>query len=338
MLQYLPALNEAGFEVQVQEMFDNQTLSARYQRGSYGWATVLRAYGERVKQLWDRKQFNLIWIEKEALPWLPSSLDRWLLSGVPYVLDFDDGVFPHYDQHRLAPVRWLLGKRIDRLMADAALVICGNDYLANRARQAGALWVEQLPTVIDLDRYQVSERPSNNQPRIVWIGSPSTVKYLKLLAEPLQTLAKSIPFTLRVIGGQFELGGVNVECIPWWEDTEVRDIAECDIGIMPLANTQWELGKCGYKLIQYMSCGLPVVASPVGVNTTIVKHGHSGFLAKNPPDWVESLSRLLSDPTLGRTMGQAGRMTVEQSYCLQVTAPSLVKWLHEVALQNGSSR
>lgn len=331
MLQYIPTLTAANIEVSVQAMFDDATLALRYQRARYGLLTLIRCFWQRIAALIKRNRFDIVWIEKEALPWLPLWFERRLLSNTPYILDYDDAVFHHYDKHRLAAARLLYGKRIDGLMANAALVVCGNDYLAQRALEAGAPRAEQLPTVIDLDRYKLVYQPRDELPRVVWIGSPSTVKYLDLLREPLQDLAQKTPFKLRVIGGQFELDGVQTECLPWAEATEAADVAGCDVGVMPLLSTPWELGKCGYKLIQYMACELPVVASPVGVNNVIVAQGQNGFLAQGSSDWFESLNHLLTSPTLRQSMGAAGRARVEQEYCLQVTAPKLVNWLQSVA-------
>jgi len=100
---------------------------------------------------------------------------------------------------------------------------------------------------------------------------------------------------------------------------------------MPLPDNPWERGKCGFKLIQYMACGKPVVASPVGVNREIVVDGVNGFLASTPKEWVEALLRLKADPELRRAMGEKGRRMVEEKYCLQVTAPRLHRILLEAA-------
>lgn len=335
MLQYLPTLASADVYVQVQSLFDDATLAARYQRGGYTMAEALRCFAQRVAALRRRQQFDLLWIEKEALPWWPLWAEAALLRGVPYVLDYDDAVFHNYDQHRLTAVRQIYGRRLDRLMARAALVVAGNDYLAQRARDAGAGWVEVLPTAIDLVRYPgplpKAALPEGAVQTIVWIGSPSTVSYLQMLAEPLQQLAQRLPFMLRVIGGEVSMPGVEVECVPWAEDTEVLRITEGDIGVMPLFDSPWERGKCGYKLIQYMACGLPVVASPIGVNTRIVQQGLNGLLATDAQGWVGALERLLADAQLRAQMGAAGRQRVEQEYCLQVTGPRLAGWLRSLS-------
>jgi len=296
---------------------------------------LLSAYRRRVRTLMGVHQFDLVWVEKEALPWFPAWLEIWLLRSAPYVLDFDDAVFHNYDLHRFAWVRGVYGRRIDRLMEGARLVIAGNRYLADRATAAGARRVEVIPTVVDLARY-VSKRKYSfaKKPHIVWIGSPSSVQYLLELAEPLGMLANRLPFTLRVIGGgTLAMRGVDVESMAWSADTEAAAIVECDIGIMPLRDTPWEQGKCAYKLIQYMACGLPTVASPVGANRDVVIEGGTGFFADTASAWMEKLERLLRDAALRQRLGQAGRARVEAEYCLQQTAPRLVRLLTDAGVQ-----
>jgi glycosyltransferase involved in cell wall biosynthesis len=118
---------------------------------------------------------------------------------------------------------------------------------------------------------------------------------------------------------------------PWSEADEVRSLKGLDIGIMPLPDEPWTRGKCGYKLIQYMASGLPVVASPVGVNGDIVRHGENGFLASTEREWNEALSRLIADPDLRRRMGALGRRRVEREFSLKVQAPRLERLVRSVA-------
>lgn len=333
-LQYLPWLQRAGMEITVKPLLPDELLQARYQRGTYGWGPLARAYAKRWRLLRQRFDFDVVWIEKEALPWVPLVMECALLQGVPYILDYDDAVFHQYDQHSHAWVRRLYGRRLDGLMAGAALVVGGNNYLAQRARDAGARWVKVVPTVIDLDRYHVkADAPVIGElPRIVWIGSPSTARYLNLLIEPLRILAEKQPFIFRVIGGgMVDIPGVQVEPVSWTEDTEVENIGACDVGVMPLVNSSWEQGKCGYKLIQYMACRLPVVASNVGVNSDIVQDGKNGFLVNTPNEWVIALGKLLADKLLRSQMGLTGRQLVERTYCIQQTGPKMGSLLQAIA-------
>jgi glycosyltransferase involved in cell wall biosynthesis len=334
-LQYQPWLQKQGVEVTVQPMLSDELLLARYQRGAYGLLPLFRAYADRLETMLERRHFDVVWIEKEALPWFPAWLERWLLRRTPYVLDFDDAIFHNYDLHRSAWVRRVYGRRIDRLMKDARLVIVGNRYLEDRALAAGARWIEVIPTVIDLARYPAKQAYLGaTKPRIVWIGSPSTVQYLLELAEPLCVLSKRQPFTLRVIGGgAITMPGVDVESLPWSADTEAAVIAECDVGIMPLRDTPWEQGKCAYKLIQYMACALATVASPIGANRDVVIDGETGFFADTSDSWIEKMELLLSDAALRQRLGRAGRARVEAEYCLQQTTPRLVRLLTEASVQ-----
>jgi glycosyltransferase involved in cell wall biosynthesis len=328
--QFLPWFEAACVECAVSPLFSDGMLHKKYKNGGYPLLALLNAYRQRCMVLMSARQFDLVFIEKEALPWWPAWLERWMLRHVPYVLDFDDALFHNYDMHRFVLVRLFLGLRIDRLMAGAKLVIVGNRYLAARAVAAGAHRVEIVPTVIDLARY--SPRQGGATPRIVWIGSPSTAQYLLELAEPLRLLAKQAPFTLRVIGaGDIKLMGVDVEPVLWEEGTEAARIAECDVGIMPLRNSPWEQGKCAYKLIQYMAAGLPTVSSPIGANLEVVVNGETGVFADSPDAWIIQLELLLRDAAMRKRMGAAGRARVESVYCLQRTTPRLVQLLKEAA-------
>lgn len=329
-LQYLPYLQQAGVQISVNHLMSSERLQERYKKGGYSLGAVVRAYFERCKVLLARSKFDLVWIEKEAFPWWPLWIERLLLASKPFVLDYDDAIFHNYDQHRLSIVRRIFGTRLDGLMAKSAMVVAGNPYLAQRAISAGAKNVKIIPTVIDLKRYPVKQPnqavfDSVDSPvRIVWIGSPSTVKYLKEIEPALQKLSTQFQFVFTVIGGEgFQPSGVNVEQYAWSEETEVDLLLQADIGIMPLIDSAFERGKCGYKLIQYMACGLPVVASPVGVNESIVQNEYNGYLVASEDQWVASLGALLANADLRRSMGANGRQLVEQRYCIQQTAPTL---------------
>ena len=313
-------------------------LDARYLQRKYaGRGTLrdtLRCYAQRAIDVARQPPPDLRWIEKELWPYAPAWLERALVSRRPYALDLDDAIFHNYDRHPRALVRWGWGRKIDRLMQGAALVTAGNAYLAERALEAGARWVEIVPTVIDLERYppRTHTTPGNAPIDIAWIGSPVTVAYLQALAEPLQQLAARHRVRLVVIGADApSLPGVQVVAKPWSADTEAADLAACHIGVMPLPDSPWERGKCGYKLIQYMACGLPVVASPVGVNCEIVQPGRNGLLATDGAQWLSALEQLVTDPALRQRLGRAGREIVERQYSVQAHAPRLAALLRQAA-------
>ena len=333
-LQYLPFLESSGMKVVVQALISDEMLRQRYGAGKYSATSQIGAYVRRARVLLQRSKFDVLWIEKEALPWCPFWVERMLLTGVPYVIDYDDAVFHNYDLHPRAFVRYLFGKRLDKLMAGAAAIIAGNRYLAQRATLAGSRDVNIVPTVVDTSRYLSSAVSDSvdDRPRVVWIGSPSTQQYLDAIRGPLRRLAQKQDFVFRIIGAdKFVIPGVDIENMRWQEDTEVEDIRRCAVGIMPLTDSPWARGKCGYKLIQYMACGLPVVASPVGANRDIVEHGVYGLLADSDAEWIDSIGRLLADAGARAEMGMAARKRVEDEYSLQAQGPRLLQVLSRAA-------
>lgn len=290
---------------------------------------MLDAYLERVRLISKARRFDLVWLEYEMLPWLPSWVELGLLPGnIPMVVDYDDAIFHRYDQHRLKWVCSLLGYKIDAVMRRANIVIAGNDYLAQRAELAGAKRVKLLPTVVDENRYAVINKEGGSQLTIGWIGQPSTAIYLNKLAPVLQKIITRHSVRVVAVGPKpTQFAQLPIEVRPWAEETEVAEIQQFDIGIMPLSEDLWEKGKCGYKLIQYMACGKPVVATPVGVNKIIVRENVNGLLARTDTEWFNALNMLCENATLRKRMGDEGRKIMEQNYSLQVTAPKLAELL-----------
>jgi glycosyltransferase involved in cell wall biosynthesis len=328
--QYLPWLESAGIDVRLAPLFSDVYVQG-LQRNTKSPLEVLKAYAGRIQALLSGRKFDLLWIEKETLPWLPAWVEEMLLpSGVPYVLDYDDAVFHYYDESQNPVVRALLAGKHPALMQGAALVVTGNHYLAEFAQQALAPRVEVVPTVIDLDRYPVAickRNARDARPCIGWIGQRATAPFLLPYAPLFNRLSSDGAARFEAVGIDAQSLGLHMESIAWTEQTEVASIANFDIGIMPLLDGYFERGKCGYKLIQYMACGLPVVASPVGVNSQMVEHGVNGFLAETTEQWKQALQTLLADAALRQRMGQAGRRKIEQKYCIQKTGPVLAELL-----------
>ncbi|TCK16749.1 glycosyltransferase involved in cell wall biosynthesis [Ancylobacter aquaticus] len=326
-------LRAAGLQPDMHPLFDDAYLRSIYAGRTAGGAT-LAALWRRLVDLGQARHADLLWIEAELLPWLPWAIERAVLPrGVRYALDYDDAVFHRYDLHRLGPVRRLLGRKLDHMMAGSALVTAGNSYLADRAIRAGARRVEIVPTVVDTGIYCPAVRTGGDAPCIGWIGSPSTwTDYMApMLPTLIETASRSGARLMTVGAVRAAASNPWLEQRDWSEETEVGCIQEMDIGVMPLDDSPWARGKCGYKLIQYMACGLPVVASPVGVNAEIIEHGVNGILATTHEEWDAALTTLLRDPDLRWRMGAAGRRKVEEAYSLHVWGPRLAALLADVA-------
>lgn len=281
----------------------------------------------------DRSQWDVIFLHRELLPIGPPVLERMLArTGIPIVYDFDDAIYLPNVTEANRHLAWL--KRPEKTSEICRLsthVSVGNEYLRAYAQQFNPN-VSIVPTTIDTDKYTVQERQGLQDPPVIgWSGSHSTIKHLQWFVPTLQELARQVPFRLRVVGAdQFAVPGVDVEAVPWAPATEVASMQGFDIGLMPLPDDEWSRGKCGLKALQYMALGVPVVASAVGVNSTIIDDGRNGFIAATPEDWIDKIRRLLGDGALRRRFSVEGRATVEACYSAKVHAPRLLEILERV--------
>jgi glycosyltransferase involved in cell wall biosynthesis len=187
--------------------------------------------------------------------------------------------------------------------------------------------VTVVPSTVSLRRYRPRPDPRRPGPPVIgWTGSHSSVQYLRIVEAPLRRLAERRRFRLVAIGVEdLHMPGVDIECRPWRSATEVEDLWDLDVGIMPLPDEPWARGKCAMKAIQYMGVGIPAVVSPVGANLDVVKSGANGFLAGSQDEWVETLARLLSDDDLRERFGREARRTVEERFSAEVQAPRVAE-------------
>ena len=285
-------------ECQVNSLISDDLLSRRYKNKKYSKGPVLFSIINRIIFVLKRPKDEVFYIEKELLPWLPFWLEKLILGKRKYILDFDDATWHYYDQHKTFLIRYFFKNKIKKLIRRATLVLCGNEYLKNYAHISGAKNIVKIPTVIDFEKYsKINTIDNSSRPiRVVWIGTPATSEYLTVISEPLKRLSKEFDFELVVIGDtEFELDGVNIVNYDWSENTEVSLIKTCDIGVMPFFLKKFTEGKCGYKLIQYMACGLSVVATYSGANAEIVEKCAGGMVVKNDMEWYDSLRMLFLD-------------------------------------------
>ena len=339
-LQYLPLLERHGIHVDVHFLYDETYLDNLYTRRRRDPGNLLSCYLRRIKALSLLDRYDAVWLEQEIFPWFPQVAEALVHRlKLPYVVDFDDAIFHRYDRHPNPLVRRLLGDKIDRIMQKAALVTVGNGYLADRARRAGASRIEIIPTVVDLNRYSEKDAERSEKLTIGWIGSPATYDYFLEITPLLIEMMQEHPLQVSVIGVVDEAANdLPFAFHPWAEETEVEALQSLDVGIMPLPDSPWTRGKCGYKLIQYMACGIPVVASSVGANIDIIANGRNGFLVSSPGEWIEAIKFLFDHPQARRRMGRLARKTVEQRYHLGITGPQLAALFGEIDGQRRSFR
>lgn len=250
--------------------------------------------------------------------------ERLLLARNPrLVFDFDDAIFLG---NKAARVGWVC--------RHAAWVTAGNESLADFARQFTDR-VTLLPTAVNIDAYQIRSGAGTGPLRVGWLGSDASIREtLFPFAPMLARLQAEIGFEFDVVTKPpppMPACGLRWTYREWAPDIETHIAELFDIGIMPLANTPFQQGKCGCKLLQYMAAGLPVVASPVGINTSLVNGGRAGFLADTEDEWRHALSRLAAVPALRRRMGGDGRTFVEQDYSVRRWFPVLLDVLLKAA-------
>lgn len=334
-LQFLPGLERLGIHVEVAPLLSDALLQCRYQARKRPLAPVLGAYARRIGRLWSARQYDVLWVEKESLPWLPSIVERLARRRIPIVLDYDDAEFHRYDSHPSALVRTVLGNKIAAVMRHADCLVAGNDYIADHARRHSSAKIEIVPTVVDLSRYRATEAPPGGPAApftVGWIGTPVTAEYLRPIQPALERVCGSGRGRVIAVGaGNLQLGSVRVETPAWSEAEEGDQISRFDVGIMPLPDSLFSRGKCGLKLIQYMAAGRPVVGTPLGVNADIIRPGQTGLHATTVPQWTDALLQLQADSALRRRMGRQGRQDVERQYAMDVVTPRLANVLRAAA-------
>lgn len=312
VLQYLPYLKECGVDASIH--FYKRT-----------WTEKLRFYRTLA-------QYDLLYLHRKLF----SPLEFWYIrqKARRIVYDFDDALMyrsssskkPHSRSRRLK--FGYMMKRVDHIIA-------GNQFLKSEVLRYNPN-VVVVPTTIDLSRYTLKKDSDRGGPvTIGWLGSSSTLKYLKRLVPTLEKVARKYPgVQLKIVCDQFlESSVLPVIKKPWSSDDEEADLKSFDIGIMPLSDDLWSKGKCGLKIVQYFGVGLPVVCTPVGVNRDIVEDGVNGFWARDEKEWEDRLLKLIEAEALRREMGLEGRKTVERSYCFEVNAPRILEVLKEVSRQ-----
>lgn len=251
-----------------------------------------------------------------------------LISGepfikVPYVFDVDDAIF-------LSPRQW----SVDYIARRASKVVCGNQYLADYFSSLSDVVV--IPTGVDVDRFVTKQHDLKKDSFVVgWSGTSGNFKYLYQIEKALQAVLDiSDSIVLKIVSNSApdfkSLNKNKVIFKKWSAEDEVIDIHSFDVGLMPLLDDPWARGKCSFKMLTYMSCGIPVVVSPVGMNNDLLKKGNIGFSAASMDDWVDAIRCLFENKPLAQEMGRVGRDVVCTGYSTQVVATMLAATLRSI--------
>lgn len=327
---YKDLLAENGFVVTTRPFLDERGYHIVHRYGFFfkKILATLKGYARRLLLLFRVKKYDFIFVQREAAPMGPPFFE-WAVVKLFHkklIYDFDDAIWIEAvsTQNSLAGKFKNAGK-VKYICKWAYKVSGGNDYLCNYGRRYNSNTFYN-PTCVDTERRHntVAIQPVSKV-TIGWTGSFSTLKYLTLVAPALKELQKKYEFDIKIICNQKpELDLRNVQYIEWSEENEVRELASCQVGLMPLTDDEWSEGKCGFKLIQYLSLGIPAVASPVGVNHVIIEEGINGYLANSNADWYTAIEKLILDTDLRMRMGIAGRRKMISQYSLQSNAANFL--------------
>jgi glycosyltransferase involved in cell wall biosynthesis len=281
---------------------------------------LLSCFGRHAVRVLGARRPDLVFIYREAALAGPALFEqlsrRW---RVPIIYDIDEPLFVRYvspTNGRLNVLKFV-GK-FDSLMAMSDHVMVVNraiqDYVTRHTRPTSI-----FPMTVETDRYRpgVAAPGADGKLRVGWVGTRTSQPNLQVMAEPLARLTASHGAQFRVIADNpMTMPGVDLDFVPWTYAGEVPQLAECQIGIVPIKPDTWSPWKFYFKTVQYMGMGMPVVASPIGSNTEIIEEGKNGLFADTPDEWYRQLARLAEDPALRRRLGEAARATVLERFSL----------------------
>ena len=318
--QYIPALHPLGVEVtEFVSTLGSYPPRNRILRPFWGGGTLLG----RVPGIVRSYRYDLTLLQREMLS---CHLTLEPFTKAPRLLDVDDAIWLSGD-----------GTFARRLAEMCDRVICGNAFLAEQFRR----WNPQVavvPTAVDTERFRpLGESTLKGGGGIIgWSGSSSGFSYLRRVERALRRVLERHPDAkLRIVADTApSLPGIparQMEFVPWTPDSEVRLIQEMTVGIMPLDDSLFSRGKCAFKMLCYMSCSLPVVVSPVGVNAELLGLGDIGFGPVSEDDWIDALSHILNNAEAARQMGTRGRKICQERFSVQAVVPQLARIFRETA-------
>lgn len=330
--QYLNLLSQQGFLVTLQPFLDEATWQILYKQGFFVRKVVgiLKGFARRIYLLFSLWKYDFVFVHREASP-IGFPFVEWFACKVfrkKMIFDFDDAIWlPNTSKANKIVASLKFHQKTKYLCKWAYKVSAGNDYLADFARAYNPNVVIN-PTTIDTEHWHnpALVHPKNHsKPVVGWTGTHSTIGYLDALIPVLRKIAQTQDFILLIISDKKPNWQMpNMQFVAWKKETEIEDLAQMDIGLMPLIDDEWARGKCGFKALQYMAMKIVPLASPVGVNTKIIEHNVNGFLCYNEQDWEEALRLLLQNAQKRREIGENARSTVVRRYSVLANTPNFL--------------
>lgn len=320
--QYFSYLEENGVSCQLSNIISEEDDKVLYSHGNYIKKALiaLNAYRQRKRELTSIVKYDLVLIYREAILTGSTFFEKKLSKlGVPILFDFDDAIWVKDVSEGNQRLSFLKNSnKIKEILPLCKHVLAGNDYLKDFALQYNRN-VTIIPSTIDTLKYKQLDIRNNEVITIGWVGSHTTIKHFETIVSVLIKLKEKYKekIDFKVIGDPVYFNSdLGINGIAWDNSREVEFFNMLDIGVMPLPEDEWTKGKCGMKGLLYMSVNTPAVMSSVGMNSEIIANGVNGFLADTQEEWFEVLSKLIEDENLRKSIGLAGRKTVEEKYSM----------------------
>ena len=331
-LEFVEPLSRRGVVVTVAPLLSDAYLNSLYTASSVSRSDVSRSYVRRVRDLRRARRFDVVWLEKEALPWVPGQVEAALLGGsIPLVVDVDDLWTDRYESLAHPVARRLLRNKFSPVVRRAAVVTAANPVLAADLLLRGAANVEVVPGSLDLRRY-ASPDPADPMFTVGWIGTPVTAeRYLPAVVGALNELTADGRAKVLLIGAGEAVPSVDAERVSWSYETEIASMSRASVGIMPLTDDAFSRAKSGYKLLQFLALGRPVVASPVGANVEILGAGRRGLAARTQAEWKGALATLRDNAVQAKELGRNGKQYVASQFDLEDRADQVAEILIRAA-------
>jgi L-malate glycosyltransferase len=335
--QYYDIFREAGYQVEVSPFISKDFFSIIYKKGFFLKKTLftLNGYFRRIRDLFRLHNYDIVYMHLWATPFGPPFFE-WMIRKLSrkMVYDIDDLVYlKNVDSKAHPVVTFIKGrKKPIYLMKVADHVITCTPYLDEFVKKLNPNTTDISSTVDTDKRYIPANKNDKDVVTLGWSGSLSTSKYFYLLSDVLKELADNYSFNIIVIGdSNVRIEGLNITALDWKDETEIENLKKIDIGLYPLPDEEWVLGKSGLKAIQYMALGIPTVATAIGANYRVIENGVSGFLVKNEGEWKDVLGKLIEDKHLRTTIGNNARKKVEKEFSIRENKSKYLKVLIELS-------
>lgn len=322
---YIPYLELNGYEIIFSSIINEKDDKIFYSKGKYilKLLIVLKSFFHRIRDLRLAKKCDLIFIYREAFMLGTTFFEkRFSKLGIPIVFDFDDSIWLNDTSEGNKNLAWLKKpEKTSKICKYSNLVIVGNQYLADYVYKYNTN-VKVIPTTIDINYHEYfNDKNIHDKICIGWTGSTTTLKHFYKIVPVLKLIKEKygdVVYFKVIADRYYKTNDIEVKFSLWTKESEIKELSEFDIGIMPLPNDQWSKGKCGFKGLQCMALSIPVIMSPVGVNNEIIQNEENGFLAETDEDWINKLSILIESKAIRQSVGKKGYITVRDKYSVDV--------------------